>query len=232
MDWQLLKTPQLSGWANMERDLQLFHDHEQGMIGPTLRLYSWKPKCLTVGHAQEIDRLIDRSLAGGLAWDIVKRPTGGGIVFHNENEVTYSLVMDKEDPKLPKGLIPSYKKISEALVLALNSCGVQAEIHNSSLGIRNSSLCFSYPAEYEVVVNGRKIVGSAQKRGRKTLLQQGSIFVSPTPAAALAILKTGHAPLNAISLEELIGRAPSFDELSAALVKGFQATFGIKFNAV
>ena len=165
---------------------------------------------------------------------MVKRPTGGGIVFHNEAEVTYSLVMSINDPLLPEGLVPSYKKISKALVCALNNCGVRAEIQNSSLGppkAEHSSLCFSYPAEYEVVVGGQKIVGSAQKRGRKALLQQGSIFISPTPVSALAILKKEHAPLNAISIEALTGRAPSFDEFAAALDKGFQETFGINFHA-
>jgi lipoate-protein ligase A len=232
MDWQLLKTPQISGLANMEFDLQLYRDFEQGKIGPTLRIYSWQPRCLTLGHAQKIDEEINMELAAALGWDVVKRPTGGGIVFHNEAEVAYSLVMDKDDPKLPKGLVPSYKKISEALVIALKSYEVQAEIHNSSLGIHNSSLCFSYPAEYEVVVDGRKIVGSAQKRGRKALLQQGSIFVSPTPVPALEILKKERVPLNAISLEELISRVPSYDELLAALVEGFQETLGINFHAV
>lgn len=216
----------------MEFDLQLFHDYEQGKIAPTLRIYSWKPACITLGHSQKIETEIEIGRAAALGWDVIKRPTGGGIVFHNETEVTYSLVMDKDDPQLPKGLVPSYKKISEAVVAALNNCGVQAEINNSSLGIRHSSLCFSYPAEYEIVAQGRKLVGSAQKRGRKALLQQGSIFVSPTTSAVLELLKNEHAPLNAISLEELLGRTPTFDELSAVLVQGFRETFGIIFNAV
>ncbi|MCU0641659.1 MAG: hypothetical protein MUC35_06170 [Candidatus Margulisbacteria bacterium] len=225
MDWQLLKTPQTTGLANMEFDLQLFHDFEQGKIAPTLRLYSWRPACITLGHSQIIDAEINVELAAARGWDVIKRPTGGGIVFHNEAEVTYSLVMDKDDPILPKGLVPAYKKISEAVVFALNSCGVQAEIQNSALGppkAENSSLCFSYPAEYEVVVGGQKIVGSAQKRGRKALLQQGSVFVRQTPAEMLRVLKKPSDDLTAVSVAEIIGRTPSFEELADALVKGFK----------
>ncbi|MFA5114351.1 MAG: lipoate--protein ligase family protein [Candidatus Margulisiibacteriota bacterium] len=232
--WQLIVSPAQPGLINMEFDLQLYRDYEQGKIAPTLRIYSWKPACITLGHSQKIEAEIEIERAAALGWDVVKRPTGGGIVFHNEAEVTYSLVMDKDDPQLPKGLVPAYKKISEAVVSALKSLGANAEIKatRDPRPATRDALCFSYPAEYEVVAQGRKLVGSAQKRGRKALLQQGSIFVSPTTSAALELLRNEHAPLNAISLAELMGRVPAFDELSDALVKGFQETFGIKFNAV
>src|SRR3990167_7314802 len=108
---------------------------------------------------------------GALGWDIVKRPTGGGIVFHNEAEVTYSIVTEIGNPLLPKGLVPSYKKISEAVVAGLAGIGVAAELQTSNIKLQNkskspnqksrTSLCFSFPAEYEIVVSGKKIVGSA-----------------------------------------------------------------------
>ena len=203
--WQLLKTPKLSGVANMELDLKLFHDHESGLIPSTLRIYSWQPKCITYGYAQKIEKLIDLEKAKGQGWDIVKRPTGGGIVFHNEGEIAYSLVTDLANPLLPKGLVPSYRKISEAIVYGLNMLDIEAYVSSSPVPRPTSRdhLCFSYPAEYEIVANGKKIVGSAQKRGKKTLLQQGAILV----------------------------RQAGFDEISKALIKGFEENFGIEFSA-
>lgn len=211
----------------MEYDLRLFREHEQGVVPPTLRIYSWRPKCITLGHSQKPEAEIDLDKAAALGWDVIKRPTGGGIVFHNEAEVTYSLVMDKDDPRLPKGLVPSYKKISEAVVFALNGLGVNASVKTTRdpRPATRDVLCFSYPAEYEVVANGKKIVGSAQKRGRKTLLQQGSLFVRRTEPAAFTVLQQPYADINAVSLEELAGREFGFDELSAALVKGFSSLF-------
>ncbi|HVN66974.1 MAG TPA: lipoate--protein ligase family protein [Candidatus Sulfotelmatobacter sp.] len=219
----------------MELDLQLFRDFELKKIKPTLRTYSWQPPCISLGYAQKIKDEIDVAKAEALGWDVVKRPTGGGIVFHNTAEVTYSLVMAIDDPVLPKGLVPSYRKISEAIVMALKELGVDAEIRNTKYEtlnkseIRNSKvlnqLCFSYPAEYEVVVDGKKIVGSAQKRGRVALLQQGSIFVRATPEEHLKVLKKPHAELNAISLEEVLGRQVEHAEVAAALVKGFSSLF-------
>lgn len=242
--WQLIISPELSGAENMEQDLRMFYDFEQGIIPSTLRIYSWKPKCITLGYSQEMDRLIDELTAKIDGWDIVKRPTGGGIVFHNEAEVTYSLVTEIDNPRLPKGLVPSYRKLSEAIVFALRSVGVSAELQTStprqSSGLmpsnveasnfkaqnksksQNPNLCFAYPAEYEIVVGDKKIVGSAQKRGKKALLQQGSIFVRNMADAEFELLKKPYKEYNAVSVEQVLGRKVGFKELSDALVKGFK----------
>jgi len=237
MTSQLIKSPNLSGSANMQTDLKLFYDFENGLIPSTLRIYSWKPKCISLGYSQEINELIDEAKAKDLGWDVVKRPTGGGIVFHNEAEVTYSLVTAIDNPRLPKGLASSYKRISEAVIVGLNKIGIMAQIRNPKSEIRNKSeiqntksqLCFSYPTEYEIVVGGKKIVGSAQKRGRKALLQQGTIFVRQTPQEAFSVLKRPHQKLDAVSVEEVVGREIGFEELSEALVKGFEEVFDIAF---
>lgn len=220
-----------SGAENMRRDLELFNAFEMGKIGPTLRLYSWQPKCLTLGYSQKIEREIDLPLAQKLGWDAVVRPTGGGIVFHNTAEVTYSLVIGKDDSSLPKGLVPAYKKISEAVVAGLKLIGVPAEVRqvNWPPPKTDPTLCFSYPAEYEVVALGKKIVGSAQKRGQKALLQQGSIFVRRTQDEAFALLLKPAKVTEAISVEELIGREVGFNEAASSLVYGFMRVFGVEF---
>jgi len=231
----------------MDYDLSLFEQFEKGEIPSTLRIYSWKPKCITLGYAQKMERWIgekarkgkesDEGSIGVGGWDVVKRPTGGGIVFHNEAEVTYSIVTSLDNPILPKGLIPAYKKLSEAVVYALGEIGIKAEIGEEKLDSRQSKienrnhLCFSFPAEYEIVVDGKKIVGSAQKRGKKALLQQGSIFVSPTPKEAFSVLKSVQNNLNAISVEEVLGRKVPFDEMAKALTKGFQKSLGLSFRS-
>ena len=161
ISWELIITPKLSGSDNMREDLKLLNAFEQGDASSTLRIYSWKPKCISFGYSQKIDRLIDGAMAGELGWDVVKRPTGGGIVFHNEAEVTYSLVTSIDNPILPKELVSSYKKISEAVVCGLCNFGIPAEIRNTDRKERDkqSQLCFSYPAEYEIVVDGLNGLG-------------------------------------------------------------------------
>ena len=222
----------------MQFDLKLFQDFENGRIPSTLRIYSWKPRCISLGYSQKMDRLIDEKRARELGWDVVKRPTGGGIVFHNEAEVTYSLVTALNNPMLPRGLVSSYKKISEALIHALTKIGIDAEIQSSNFKFQNKSqipnprsqLCFSYPAEYEIVVKGKKIVGSAQKRGERALLQQGSVFVSNVDNGAYSVLKNSYEEQNAVSIETVLGRKVSFEELGKALISGFKERLDIKFK--
>jgi len=232
-DWRLISSPGLPGAANMELDLKLFHDFERGRIPSTLRIYSWQPRCVSHGYAQKLEEEIDVQRAAKLGYDVVGRPTGGGIVFHNEAEVTYSLVTALDNPLLPKGLVPSYKKISEAIVHGLvRKVGIKASVK----AVRapkpaRDTLCFSYPAEYEIVVEERKLVGSAQKRGQRALLQQGSIFVRQPEESAFSVLKKPFAAHHAVSLEELLGRPVSFNELKEALVTGFREGLGVKLQA-
>jgi lipoate-protein ligase A len=94
---------------------------------------------------------------------------------------------------------------------------------------RGMSLCFSCSAEYEIVVQGKKVVGSAQKRGRRALLQQGSIFVRRTGREAFSILRKSTGEINAVSVEEVLGREVGFGEISEALVYGFEKIFNFKF---
>jgi len=225
-------TPKMTGAENMRADLEMFNAFERGAGGPCLRTYSWKPKCISYGYGQEIAELVDQKRAGELGWDLVRRPTGGGIVFHNEAEITYSLVTAIDDPKLPKGMIPAYKRISQGVVAGLGRLGVEAGIRKQRAEHRtqNTGLCFSYPAEYEIVCGEKKIVGSAQKRGKRALLQQGSIFVRDTAEQDLALLKDKSARHDALSVEEVLGREVGFEELSGALRRGFEEALGVSFE--
>jgi lipoate-protein ligase A len=228
-DWRLIISPEISGFENMQTDIKMFEDHENGLISSTLRIYSWQPKCISLGYSQKIEEEIDADKASQLGWDIVKRPTGGGIVFHNEAEITYSIVTLIDNPILPKGLVPSYIRISEAIVVGLNKIGINANIARIRRSTRDN-LCFSYPAEYEIVLNGKKIVGSAQKRGKRTLLQQGSIFVCEIEDEVFFVLKQPFERPKAVSISEIIKKNISFAELSIALIDGFKEELGIEFD--
>lgn len=188
--WQLILAPQTNGATNMAADLAFFQRCEAGENLSVLRIYSWRPKCISYGHSQKIERLIDCQKEKHHGWDLVRRPTGGGIVYHNEDEVSYSVITNLNNTRLPKGLLSSYRAISEVLVEALKYLGVKAEIcglepkkrsRDSSAclpaGRSQIPLCFAEPEGHEIVSDGQKIVGSAQKRGRRAILQQGTIKI-------------------------------------------------------
>ena len=228
INWKVIIDNKLPGAVNMQKDLDLFNNCKE----PTLRIYGWNPPCISLGYSQDINEYIYVEKAKALGWDTVKRPTGGGIVFHNSDEVTYSVVCPLE--VMPKGAMEAYYYISEKIVLALSKLGVKSEIRstksegNSKFEIRNSKseLCFATAREFEITVDGRKLVGSAQKRNRTTMLQHGSIQVAKNNIDILGALKNGsdtRACLDSIiTIEEILKKLPSFNEISAALTSVFQ----------
>jgi lipoate-protein ligase A len=216
----------------MEMDVMALKGFEQGAVPSTIRIFAWQNNCISIGYSQKIEEEIDLPKAKQMGWEVVQRPTGGGIVFHNLAEVSFSVITAIDDPTLPPGLIPSYLKVSEAVVEGLRGLGIEAEIRPQTKDQRpqTTGLCFSYPAEYEIVVGGKKIVGSAQKRTKKALLQQGSIFVHQNPDQVYAMLKKPYGKENAVCVEEVLGREVKFDAIAKALKTGFEKGLGVKFN--
>ena len=137
----------------MAIDLELFKLCDS----PKVRIYSWKNKCISYGYSQKIDELIDIENARKDGWEIVKRPTGGGIVSHGTDEVTYSVVCPIQ--LLPEGLMGAYYYISGIIVKALKRLSVDAKIGRGARGIgyrqRTNELCFSNTREYEITFDGK-----------------------------------------------------------------------------
>ena len=169
---------------NMRRDRDRFERFESdgAAAGPAvLRLFAFAPPGITLGHAQRAERELDlaRCRADGVAWAM--RPTGGRAIFHAE-EWTYSLTATLEDPAWGGSLAQSYDRVASVIAAALVRLGVPARLAASSAPAEHdadgrSAACFATPTRHEIVLDGRKLVGSAQRRGRRALLQQGSILL-------------------------------------------------------
>ena len=222
--YKLLVSGARSGRENMDIDLALLKDLERGVIRPTIRFYRWQPACVSLGYSQNPEHLVDAEHLKDLSWDIVKRPTGGGAAFHNTDEVSYSITARSDDQMFMGGLAASYKIISGAIISALSRLGVQAELSRAKKTV-HSSVCFSYPTNHEIVSAGKKIVGSAQKRGKAAFLQHGSIFVSRIKDEVISAVNGADVKgiqNSYVSIEEMIGRKPSFDEIISALKPAFE----------
>ena len=205
----------------MDFDLDLFERFEEGSNKPTLRLYGWDDPCISLGYTQDPEKELDVEECYKEGIEIVQRPTGGGVVFHNEFEVTYSLVCNKEDPRLPKGLVNSYKTLSGVVIEALKAVGVPAEMSRTRKpGLQR--ICFSFPASYEITLKGHKIVGSAQKRGKRALLQQGSIFIRSSDLKLSRFIKK--CP-DFRSIEDIMKQKVDTDRLIRGLSTGFSLFF-------
>ena len=174
--WRLLDLRSHNALMNMATDEALFKALiQQKNKVPTLRFYTWLPPAVSVGCLQKIPENFNLTQCRKLGLDIVRRPTGGRMVLHM-GDLTYSLVFAENTPVIPKGILPSYKKISQAIQYGLMLLGISSQLC-SQQKINRSPLCFSLAAKYETLVNGKKIMGNAQKRKKGAILQQGSIMI-------------------------------------------------------
>jgi lipoate-protein ligase A len=148
-------------------------------VGPTIRFYRWRSPALSFGY---FGKFSDVAIYAAER-DLVRRWTGGGIVFHGD-DLTYSIVIPANDPVFDESSIAIYEKIHRALADALNGVGERAVVAGgvdpggialSKHAAASGYNCFANPVRADVMINGRKIAGAAQRRTRRGLLQQGSI---------------------------------------------------------
>jgi len=146
-------------------------------VYPTIRFYRWRSPALSFGYFGKFTDVA----AYAAERDLVRRWTGGGIVFHGD-DLTYSVVIPANDPAFDESSIAIYEKIHRALCEALIAIGHSAEVVVSArradpMPQRSvpTNNCFANPVRADVIIDDRKIAGAAQRRTRRGLLQQGSI---------------------------------------------------------
>ena len=174
--WRLIVDGDGSAAFNMAKDEAILRGVEQGLEGPTLRLYGWNGPALSVGRYQGVDVIARVAGESGIA--VVRRITGGRAVIH-DMELTYSVICDYSHELFTYGIQGAYRAISQCIVKALKDIGVDAELMPVGSGrqMRKKDSCFHAPARFEVMAGGRKIVGSSQRRFKGALLQHGSILL-------------------------------------------------------
>lgn len=186
-----------------------------------LRLYRFDPPCLSFGRNEPVAGY-DRAAIARLGLDVVRRPTGGRAVWH-EHAVTYAVAAPMA---AFGGLRVGYWAIQAWLAAALRTLGAQATLAPAGpqpAAPARGGACFAAPVEGEVLVDGRKLVGSAQARRGKALLQHGSVLLAGSQELARRVSGEQGAPGNDTTLAAVCGRQVSFAETAAALVAAWVA---------
>jgi lipoate-protein ligase A len=190
--WRLLLDKPAGGAWNMAVDEVLLEGVAAGTSPPTLRFYEWTPPCLSLGYFQPFD-VVDVDGCRALGVEVVRRPTGGRAILH-DRELTYSVALPAAVLGHDGGVLPSYYRISLALKDGLRGLGVPATLapESASSSAAHGPVCFDRPSAHEILLHGRKLVGSAQMRRGGGLLQHGSILIQPRIDKLLACLhRTG-----------------------------------------
>ena len=246
--WRLLITPAADGATNMAIDEALLYALAEGRGHATLRFYEWQPPCLSLGYNQPHSQ-VDEAACARLGYTWVRRPTGGRAILHCD-ELTYSVIVPEQEPRVAGGIVESYRRLSRGLLAGLRVLGVEAvqaqeeKVANPAQG----AACFDTPSNYEITVAGRKLIGSAQVRRRGVVLQHGALPLTGDLDRIFACLRIEGVPAasavssmgqptrlrslcdHAVTLEQALGRAVSFEVVAAALAQGFAQALNLRLE--
>lgn len=214
--WEVLREPAgRSGAENMALDASLLGEADR--TGRAfLRLYRFAPPCLSLGRNEPGARY-DRIMIAQMGLDVVRRPTGGRAVWH-EHEVTYAVAAPIA---AFGGLREAYRVIHSRLAAALRALGADATLAPDRMPPRLAdpiASCFATPAGGEILVGGRKVIGSAQVRERSAFLQHGSILLAGSQHVVRVVGRQAAEAGNETTLAAIMGRPVSFDEVADAVI--------------
>ncbi len=218
--WRLLVSPAAPGARNMAVDQAVAEHVQAEQAPPTLRFYTWRPRTLSIGYAQPIAS-IDRSRAAQVGVDIVRRPTGGQAILHHD-ELTYAVALPRGHPLAADGVLESYGVIGRGLIAGLGVLGLapHAGPWDPASESESTSVCFVSPSRHEIAVDGHKLIGSAQTRRHRGILQHGSIVLAHD-SEIFSLMGVPEPPSAPRGLRALLPTVPP----TGALVQAFAAGF-------
>lgn len=184
-----------------------------------LRLYRWATPTVSFGRNEPARGRYDLEAARRAGIGFVRRPTGGRAVLH-DRELTYAVVLPVTSGMSLRAV---YRMVNQGLVKALDALGVPASMAPAEgrAIAPDAGPCFRHPSEGEVMVAGRKLVGSAQARVGSAILQHGSLLLGPGQERLAGLRGEVEESSAPISLEEILDGMPSWDVLVESVIQGF-----------
>ena len=232
--WRLLVTEPCDGATNMAIDEAVWRGRRAGTSAPTVRFFAWAPPTVSLGYGQPLDRHVDGEACRRLGVGIVRRPTGGSAIYHDgpERELTYSVVASTDDLGGARDVLDTYRWIGRALVAGLRALGAPVEmVAVTGGGDPTPAFCFARTGSYEIEIDARKVVGSAQRRHGRCFLQHGSVLLGVDAPCLRTLFPTTRDPLATLTtLEAALGHRPKFDDVAAALARAFEREHGLRLQ--
>lgn len=235
--WYFINSGSCSPSFNMALDEALMDWHSEGLLPPIIRFYGWNPPTLSIGYFQNVEKEINMEEVRKHNLGFVRRPTGGRGVLH-EHELTYSIIVSEDYPNMPATVTEAYRVLSEGLLIGFQKLGLDAyfsvpdtDEKKSDLKKPKSAVCFDAPSWYELVVEGKKVAGSAQTRQKGVILQHGailldldenklvSLFNYPSEEVKNRVLRG--LPEKAVAINRLRKTPASIEECIDAFKEGF-----------
>lgn len=241
MRWYFEDSGFRTGYYNMAFDLFMAsHCNDDEAF---LRLYRWKPYCISLGYNQPVAQ-IKEAQAKSEGIDIIRRPTGGRAILHSE-ELTYAVAMPLKTAQSPHTL---YKDINMALLKGLSiydATLTSAELEEKNPSFRNlykteaGMACFASSAKNELKFDKKKLIGSAQRKIGDRLLQHGSLLAGRFHRKLIEYLHltedekatmNRHFEEKTTEMETVLGKETNYDRLAESIQKGFTEHFDIDLH--
>ena len=236
----IIETEARPGAWNMAIDRAMMEAAGAGAVPPTLRFYQWQPAAVSLGKGQPV-AVADAARCAADGVDMVRRPTGGWAILHTD-ELTYSVAAHADEAVVAGPLLEAYKQLSAGLIAGLRLLGLEADLAPPLASGEKAGLlaCFEVPYNNEITVGGMKLMGSAQARSQRRLMQHGSLplsgdvgraadyLVFPDDAAREALRRRLRD--HATTASAAAGRVITYEAGVQAMVRGFHEQLGITFR--
>ncbi len=232
--FRFIDTGENNGAMNMAIDEALLEAQEKFRLAPAIRVYKFVPPTLSIGYFQSMEKEVNIESCKKLGFDYVRRPTGGKAVLHDK-ELTYSVTIAKPHKIIEMSLLDSFKFLSDGIIRAIEILGGKAYYSKYEDNEKFSPSCFAHPTFSDILMNGKKVVGSAQMRNKIGLLQHGSILYEVSIEDIFECfnmsedkrrkgIELGRERISSLSYE--IGRKIAFEDIKEALRKGMEEVLG------
>lgn len=205
MAWRLLNFQNYNIFENMAIDEAVFYETITRKKQPTIRFYGSHPAAVTMGYFQNAEREINLETCRAENIDITRRITGGRAVFHF-NALTYAVMATRQEGIFPADIAGTYRRISQCIARGLNDLGINVRLAEEGRAPERAvnACCFSTPLQNELLVNGRKICGSAQVRKRDGFLQHGLLLMDFDPGKTAQVLLPESTPEQFMTLNRSV----------------------------
>lgn len=204
-------------YTNMAVDEAITKARGEGKVPDTLRFYMWKPSAVTLGYFQSVEDEVNLDALGRFGFNLNRRISGGGAVLNSETgEITYSVVLKEDDPRVSTDPVESYHLLCQGIIDALEVLGIKADFKPIN----------------DIVVSGKKVSGNAQIRRYGAVLHHGTLLVDFDAKQMFGVLKISKEKLSdkmiqqaeerVTTIRRLLGRPIGFAEVRDALEKGYK----------
>lgn len=231
--WRVLSDVPQDGPWNMAVDEAIALAVEAGQVAPTIRFYGWETPTVSLGCLQTARRAVERAACERLGVKVVRRPTGGRAVLHDD-ELTYSVCVPLDRSWAGLSVGDSFCRIAEGLLMGLRRLGITATLGaagGAPFDSGGAEACFLMPWMPAVLVAGKKLIGSAQRRFGGAILQHGSLLLGANLAMHQAVFPgwPREDPGGGVTwLKALLPEAPARPAIERAVMDGWEAALKIR----